>query len=112
VTEQESTSRSLHTDSASGHAIDKLQRDNPTVANFIPQPGPHLSGAHRNMSIRILRPPRNSLSCRSKESLGRRLRFERKVQQTELILASILDGVHRLTIRMRHLAFVNIRLTL
>ena len=69
MTEQESTSRSLQTVSTSG----KLQRDNPSVANFTPQPGPHHSGAHRDMSIRILRPPRNSLSCRSKESLGRRL---------------------------------------
>ena len=37
-----------------------------------------------------------------KESLGRRLCFERRIQQTELILASILGDVHKLTICMRH----------
>jgi len=50
VTEQESTSRSLQTVSTSGHVVDKLQRDNPSVANFTPQLGPHHSGAHRDMS--------------------------------------------------------------
>ena len=104
MTEQESTSRSLRTVSMSGHVVDKLQHDNPSIANFTPQLGPHHSGAHRDMSIRILRPPRSSLSCRLKESLGCRLCFERRIQQTELILASILDDVHRLRICMRHLA--------
>jgi len=47
------------------------------------------SSWHVQSAIRILRPPRNRLSCRSKESLGRRLCFERRIQQTELILASI-----------------------
>ena len=37
-----------------------------------------------------------------KESLGRRLCFERRIQQTEFILASILGDVHKLTICMRH----------
>jgi len=95
VTEQESTSRNLQTVSTSGQAVYKLQHDNPSIANFTPQPGPHHSEAPRDMSIRILRPPRNSLSCRSKESLGRGLCFERRIQQTELILASILDDVPR-----------------
>jgi len=50
VTDQESPSHSMQTVSTSGQTVDKLQRDNPTVANFEPQPGPHHSGAHRDMS--------------------------------------------------------------
>jgi len=50
VTEQESTSRNLQTVSASGQAVYKLQRDNPSIANFTPQPGPYHSGAHHDMS--------------------------------------------------------------
>jgi len=42
----------------------------------------------------------------------RRQQFRLRIQQTEVILASILDDVHRLNIRMRHLAFVDICLTL
>jgi len=41
-----------------------------------------------------------------------RQQFRLRIQQTEVILASILDNVHRLNIRMRHLASVNICLTL
>jgi len=41
-----------------------------------------------------------------------RQQFRLRIQQTEVILASIFDNVHRHNIRMRHLAFVDICLTL
>ena len=86
------------------------QPDRRKLHTLLPQPGPCHSRAHRDMSRvqtvsvdhRVTVYPTDDYNRKSHWMyIARRQRqFRLRIQQTELILAPILDDVHRLTIRM------------
>jgi len=86
------------------------QPDRRKLHTLLPQPGPHHSRAHRDMSRvqsvsfdhRVTVYPADDYDRKSPWMYiaKRRQQFRLRIQQTELILAPILDDVHRLTIRM------------
>jgi len=86
------------------------QPDRRKLYTLLPQPGPRHSRAHRDMSRvqsvsfdhRVTVYPADDYDRKSPWMCiaRRRQQFRLGIQQTELILAPILDDVHRLKIRM------------
>ena len=97
------------------------QSDRRKLYTLLPQPGPHHSRDHRDLSRvqsvsfdhRVTVYPADDYDRKSPWMYiaKRRHQFRQRIQQMELILAPILDDEHRLEISTRHLAFADIVLT-